>query len=77
MRDYEHFIIKNMRLIDAEHCEVYMLNTDRNIIKAWRIDANHTAQHRFYEQLNALSQAAEPFQFLLQLKQFYKVDVLR
>ena len=72
----EHFTIKNIRMVDPNTCEVYMLNDDKKTIKAWTIQCSQGVVHLFHERLNQLMQSTQPFQTLLQLKQHYKVDVL-
>ena len=72
----EHFTIKNIRMVDQTTCEVYMLNDDKKTIKAWTIQCTQGVVHVFHERLNQLLQSTQPFHSLLQLKQYYKVDVL-
>ncbi|WP_333835444.1 hypothetical protein [Acinetobacter schindleri] len=33
----EHFTIKNIRMVDINTCEIYMLNDDKKTMKAWSI----------------------------------------
>ncbi|OAL83106.1 hypothetical protein AY608_15345 [Acinetobacter terrae] len=73
----EIFRIKNMRLINPKTCEVYMHNLHRCSIKAWIIYCNEAFANQFYEQLNKLLQSSQPFEVLLQLKQYHKIEVLR
>lgn len=72
----EHFTIKNIRMVDINTCEIYMLNDDKKTMKAWSIQCTPGMIHLFHERLNQLLQSTQPFQNLLQLKQYYKVDVL-
>ena len=72
----EHFTIKNIRMVDINTCEIYMLNDDKITMKAWSIQCTPGMIHLFHERLNQLLQSTQPFQNLLQLKQYYKVDVL-
>jgi hypothetical protein len=72
----EHFVIKKIRLLTPTTCEVYMLNMNKKFMKGWVIRCNQSLAHQFHEQMNNLMQSAHPFQTLMQLKQFHKVDVL-
>lgn len=72
----EHFVIKKIRLLTPTTCEVYMLNMNKKFMKGWVISCNQSFAHQFHEQMNNLMQSAQPFQALMQLKQFHKVDVL-
>lgn len=73
----EHFVIKKIRLLTPSTCEVYMLNMNKKFMKGWVIRCNQALTNQFYEQMNNLMQSAQPFQALMQLKQFHKVDVIR
>lgn len=70
------FKIKNIRLIGQTTCELYMENTETSCVKGWIINCNHVFVHQFHDQLNQLCQSANPFDSLLQLKQFHTVEVL-
>lgn len=72
----EHFTIKNMRMVNTNTCEVYMLNDTKKVIKAWTIQCTQGVVHQFHDRMNQLLQSTQPFQMLLQMKQYYKVDVL-
>ncbi|WP_180114090.1 hypothetical protein [Acinetobacter sp. YH12063] len=72
----EHFVIKKIRLLTPTTCEVYMLNMNKKFMKGWVIRCNQALTNQFYEQMNNLMQSAQPFQALMQLKQFHKVDVI-
>lgn len=72
----EHFTIKNIRMVDISTCEIYMLNDNKKTMKAWSIQCNQGMIHLFHERLNQLLQSKQPFQNLLQLKQYYKIEVL-
>jgi TorA maturation chaperone TorD len=71
------FKITQMRLLSPTSCEVYMQDHTTHCLKGWIVECQAHLAQQFYEQINQLSQAAEPFQALLYLKQFYKVDVIR
>ena len=73
----EHFVIKKMQLVNPTTCEVYMLNTNRKLIKGWLIQCSAHLAHKFYEQMNQLLQSEQPFQALMQLKTLHKIDVIR
>ncbi|GAA5002310.1 hypothetical protein GCM10023206_05110 [Acinetobacter puyangensis] len=71
------FKIKSIKLQDSSTCELYMENVDDASVKGWVINNNNgSLMHRFHEHLNSLCNAENPFQTLLELKQFYRVDVL-
>ncbi|WOE32452.1 MULTISPECIES: hypothetical protein [unclassified Acinetobacter] len=72
----EHFVIKKIRLLTPTTCEVYMLNMNKKFMKGWMIRCNQSLTHKFHEQMNDLMQSSQPFQMLMQLKQFHRVDVL-
>lgn len=72
----EHLTIKNIRMVNENTCEIYMLNDHKKTMKAWTVQCTQGVVHLFHERLNQLLQSTQPFQSLLQLKQYYKVDVL-
>ena len=72
----EHFVIKKIRLLTPTTCEVYMLNMNKKVMKGWLIRCNQGLVQQFHEQMNHLMESAQPFQALLQLKQFHRVEVL-
>lgn len=71
------FQIKNVRLIGQHSCEIYMLNQTRRCIKGWMVSCNQGLVQKFHEQLNALLQSTQPFEALMQLKQQYRIEVIR
>ncbi|MDQ1210262.1 hypothetical protein QE380_003185 [Acinetobacter baylyi] len=70
------FKIKNIRLIGQRTCELYMENVETASVKGWIINCNDVFIHQFHEQLNHLCSSENPFDSLLQLKQYHKVEVL-
>jgi hypothetical protein len=72
----EHFIIKNIRMKDMNTCEIYMLNEHKKVLKGWSIHCGGGLIHLFHDRMNHLLQSQHPFQELLQLKQYYKIEVL-
>lgn len=76
MPDKSFFKIKSIRLQNQCTCELYMENVDDASVKGWVINSNGSLIHRFHEHLNTLCTAENPFQRLLELKQFYNVEVL-
>ena len=71
------FKITQMRLLSPTSCEIYMQDKTTHCLKGWLVECQAHAAQQFYEKINQLSQASNPFQDLLNLKQFYKVDVIR
>lgn len=71
------FKITQMRLLSPTSCEIYMQDTATHCLKGWLVECQAQAAQQFYDKMNQLSHATEPFQALLNLKQFYKVDVIR
>lgn len=70
------FKVKNIRLIGQDACELYMENIENYSAKGWIIHCNNVFAHQFHEHLNLLCQSENPFNSLLQLKQYHKVEVL-
>ncbi|HGH3627413.1 hypothetical protein [Acinetobacter baumannii] len=70
------FKVKNIRLIGQTCCELYMENIENASVKGWIIHCNDVFADKFHEQLNHLCQSENPFNSLLQLKQYHKVEVL-
>lgn len=71
------FKIKSIKLQNPDTCELYMENVDDASVKGWVINnSNASLIYRFHEHLSHLCSAENPFQKLLELKQFYRVDVL-
>lgn len=70
------FKVKNIRLIGQTCCELYMENIENASVKGWIIHCNDVFAHKFHDQLNHLCQSENPFNSLLQLKQYHKVEVL-
>jgi hypothetical protein len=71
------FKITQMRLLSPTRCEIFMQDDTTHCLKGWLIECQAQAAQQFYDQINQLSQAHEPFQALLNLKRLYKVDVIR
>lgn len=71
------FKITQMRLLNPTCCEIYMQDTTTHCLKGWLVQCQAHVAQQFYEKINQLSQAPEPFSALLNLKQLYKVDVIR
>ena len=71
------FKTTQMRLLSPTCCEVYMQDHTTHSLKGWLAECPAHAAQQFYEKINQLSQATEPFQALLNLKQHYQVDVIR
>ncbi|KAA8735024.1 hypothetical protein F4V57_04510 [Acinetobacter qingfengensis] len=76
MEGKSFFKIKSIKLQNPDTCELYMENVDDASVKGWIINSNGSLIHRFHEHLNTLCSAENPFQRLLELKQFYRVEVL-
>jgi hypothetical protein len=71
------FKITQMRLLSSTCCEIYMQDMQTHHLKGWLVECQAHLAAPFYHQINQLSQAAQPFQALLDLKHTYKVDVIR
>lgn len=77
MHERSCFKIQSIRLANPSSCELYMENIEDATVKGWLINNKSGLSQRFYEHMNTLCSAENPFQRLLELKQFYQVEVLR